>query len=206
MENRGLGYTVLFEIDYFESSPSSTRFHVRASFDELEADNRRTKKRWKKNRQKSFLGSTFHFMRSLMRDNLKAEGYEVYLLNSSGLDGAYKHVSGKDDLILTDRFGRFYLDFEGSLIVEYQKEFNHPSYDGSITNVSEKQLLGRKVQYTNSNMHDIQTSSITLEKRKVRLLKNGQIAEPEEVLFYGYWSWERMSELMPIDYNPKSDN
>ena len=38
------------------------------------------------------------------------------------------------------------------------------------------------------------------------ILKNGQIANPEEIQFYGYWSWERMSELMPIDYDAKSDN
>ena len=205
MENKGLGYQVMFEIDYFTSGPKTTEFHVRASFKELEPENHRTKKRWKKNRERSYYGSTFHFLKTLLNDNLRSEGYHIYLTEDVNDPNHNREVSQKDDIILTDSLGRTYLNFEGYMIVEYRKEFRNTSYQGSIQ--EDQRLKGFEVtNVMGPATNQYQVSSMTLLKPKIRLLKNSQLTEPEEVRFYGYWSWERMSELMPIDYNPKTDN
>ncbi|HCX21343.1 MAG TPA: hypothetical protein DHN29_05475 [Cytophagales bacterium] len=203
MENKGLGYKVIFEIDYFRSNIKETRFHVRASFEPMEPDNHRTKKRWKKNRQRSYLGPKFHFLKSLMNDDLKSEGYQVFKTTDLSLVSAYRPVRQKSEIISTDDLGRTYLDFEGYLVVDYLKEYQHPSYNDPVIN---KPVYGTVVNSGVSSGNLTQRSSVELDDEKVRILKNGQIANPEEIQFYGYWSWERMSELMPIDYDAKSDN
>ena len=203
MKNTGLGYRVRFEIDDFISSQLETRFHVRASFENMTPENGRTKRRWKKNREKSYYGSSFHFFRSLMNDELKSEGFVAYLVDEVQEELSVKKRIEKDDIVISEN-GEEYLSFDQYLLVEYKKEFEHPNYQNSFTGRGEPKTAHYLVTRSANNIH--QRSVLLLTEDKVRILQNGQIAKPEGVQAFGYWSWERMSELMPIDYDPKTDN
>lgn len=202
MENRGLGYDVVFEVDYFISNSRETKFHVRASFDELQPENHRIKKRWKKNRERSYNGSTFHFFRTLLNAKLKPEGYYIYL--TTDIDDRSKYQGGitLDDLI-SESNGRYYLRFENYLVVEYNKEIQHPEYLKPFGDDNRGYAIFLGSADVTSSKHQI--SAITLKQDSVRVLKNGQVNNPEDIQYFGYWSWERMSELMPVDYDLKSE-
>lgn len=204
MLNTGLGYRVTFELDYFRSSPKETRFHVRASFEPLVPENRRIKKRWKKNRERSYYGSSFHFFRSLMNDQLKSEGYQIYLSSDvEKLTASAFDVTREDIIYIAN--SNYYLKFDDYLVVRYTKEFQHPSYQETVS--GSKMKSTPTLYYSSSPKTNLtQQSVVLLNDDKVRILRNGQITKPEQMQALGYWSWERMSELMPIDYDPKSDN
>ncbi|MEP5791762.1 MAG: carboxypeptidase-like regulatory domain-containing protein [Cyclobacteriaceae bacterium] len=203
MDNEGLGYRVRFELEHFKSSHLETRFHVRASFENMIPENRRTRRRWKKNREKSFYGSSFHFFRSLMNDDLRSQGFVAYLVEDVQESVNGKQRVEKEDIIFAEN-GDEFISFDQSLLVEYKKEFEHPNYQNSFSGTGVSNETYYLVTKSANNIY--QRSVLLLTEDKVRILQNGQIAKPEGVQALGYWSWERMSELMPIDYEPKTDN
>jgi len=47
-----------------------------------------------------------------------------------------------------------------------------------------------------------QTSVIYLLDKAVLLEKTGQFNEPLGIIFEGYWSWEKLGDMLPLDYMP----
>lgn len=79
IENRALGYLLKFDLVNFEYN-FSTRiliYRVYPFFTELPARRERLKKRWERNRQEVYEGSVMHFMRSLYRNRLIENHFEV---------------------------------------------------------------------------------------------------------------------------------
>ena len=75
LENKALGYKISYQLEDFEVNFKSgaTYFAGYPFFEEME----KNKKKWQRNREKSFQGSMMHFMRSLYHDKLASEGFEV---------------------------------------------------------------------------------------------------------------------------------
>jgi CarboxypepD_reg-like domain len=75
IENKALGYIIKYQLEDFEVN-FRTQISMYAGyplFEEME----KNKKRWVKNRDKTYYGSMMHFMRSLYKDKLAENGYEV---------------------------------------------------------------------------------------------------------------------------------
>jgi hypothetical protein len=49
-----------------------------------------------------------------------------------------------------------------------------------------------------------QTSVISLLAEAVLLEEMGNIAEPLDVIFEGYWGWEKLGDMLPLDYQLNS--
>ncbi len=75
LENKALGYRISYQLEDFEVNfkNSSASFGGYPFFEEME----KNRKRWERNREKSYHGSMMHFMRCLYRNNLAAEGFEI---------------------------------------------------------------------------------------------------------------------------------
>ncbi|PIQ19903.1 MAG: hypothetical protein COW65_18185 [Cytophagales bacterium CG18_big_fil_WC_8_21_14_2_50_42_9] len=50
-----------------------------------------------------------------------------------------------------------------------------------------------------------QTSVIYLLDESVVLEKTGQIIEPLDIVFEGYWGWEKLGDMLPLDYLPSQN-
>ena len=50
-----------------------------------------------------------------------------------------------------------------------------------------------------------QTSVIYLLDESVVLEKTGQIIEPLDIVFEGYWGWEKLGDMLPLDYLPNQN-
>lgn len=50
-----------------------------------------------------------------------------------------------------------------------------------------------------------QTSVIYLQTDEVLLEPNGNIVEPLHVFFEGYWGWEKLGDMLPLDYQPAAE-
>jgi CarboxypepD_reg-like domain len=75
LENKALGYKISYQLEDFEVNfkNGSTFFAGYPFFEEME----KNKKKWERNREKSYQGSMMHFMRSLYQDKMASEGFEV---------------------------------------------------------------------------------------------------------------------------------
>lgn len=50
-----------------------------------------------------------------------------------------------------------------------------------------------------------QTSWIVLQQQYVAIDTSGHLFDPFAIKTYGYWSWERVAELLPWEYRPPAD-
>jgi hypothetical protein len=79
LENKALGYILKYDLKTFEYNYSTRIFYFQGYplFEEMETGRKRVEKRWDEKRADAYYGSLMHFMRSLFRNKLVEEGFEV---------------------------------------------------------------------------------------------------------------------------------
>ena len=82
VENRALGYRVKFLVKDFKSDHISNiiSYSGQRLFEELPAKESQ-KKKWRVKRDEAYYGSAMHFYRSLYKDKLDQEGFEIYKIH-----------------------------------------------------------------------------------------------------------------------------
>ncbi len=81
IENRALGYRIKYLVSDFKSDgmENTTFYSGKRFFEELPGSKSQEKK-WVKKRNEAYYGSAMHFYRSLYKDSVAAEGFEMYRL------------------------------------------------------------------------------------------------------------------------------
>lgn len=79
LENKALGYILKYDLKTFEYNYSTRIFYFQGYplFEEMETGRKRIERRWDEKRADAYYGSLMHFMRSLFRNKLVEEGFEV---------------------------------------------------------------------------------------------------------------------------------
>ncbi len=79
LENRALGYILKYDLKTFEYNYGTRIFYFQGYplFEEMKTGRKRLEKRWEEKRADTYYGSIMHFMRSLFRNKLTEEGFEV---------------------------------------------------------------------------------------------------------------------------------
>ncbi|MBO0358787.1 carboxypeptidase-like regulatory domain-containing protein [Hymenobacter sp. BT186] len=88
---------------------------------------------------------------------------------------------------------RVYLRFSDYLQVSYLREAPDPLYQPARPFGAPPGPVARPIR---------QISLLTLTQPEVEILPNGQLVEPLAVLTDEYWAFEKMGELLPLDYQP----
>lgn len=208
IQNEALGYRISYELESFEKGDGRTSFYGKALFTHLDPPNARLRKKWRKSRLKTYHGSIFHFFRSLVSGDLETEGYKLYGFNeiSELNDKKYVQITADDLFSVGDNRYEWKLDFDGFVMVSYEKELESTQY---LNYLMESDMAMNGVSTINGMYNqkpESQKSIIELKRTYVTLDHNGQIKEPLGLTTIGYWAWERVADLMPADYDPRSDN
>ncbi|WP_299121785.1 carboxypeptidase-like regulatory domain-containing protein [uncultured Tenacibaculum sp.] len=74
IKHKGLGYLITYDLVHFEIKGKQLFFSGYARYENLKKS---IKKKWKQNRLKAYNGSRMHFLRSLLAQNLKNEGFLI---------------------------------------------------------------------------------------------------------------------------------
>lgn len=79
LENRALGYILRYDLKSFEYNYTTRIFYFQGYplFEDIPTDRKRIQERWIKNREETYYGSLMHFMRSVFRNKLIENGFEV---------------------------------------------------------------------------------------------------------------------------------
>ncbi|WP_405608608.1 carboxypeptidase-like regulatory domain-containing protein [Polaribacter sp. Asnod1-A03] len=86
IKNKSLGYIITYDLISFTRKQNYVSYLGYARYQNLEGG-RNKQKSWKKNRLLAYNGSTVHFLKSVINNNFKAEGFNVSL---------FKRVPNKD--------------------------------------------------------------------------------------------------------------
>lgn len=206
IRNDALGYRISYFLESFRKQHGDLRFRGKIRFRNMDPQTGRERREWKRNRKVGYEGSFNHFKNALLSNELKKEGFRIYSvknLKNFELDRD-SEVSESD--IIVFKGDHYELDFKNYLAIEYRKEKESISFLNNSESVGV--IYGHLINEDGLLIKnpDNQISVLRLLKRSVRLDLTGEIIDKFALTTYGYWSWERTADLVPINYDPKFDN
>ena len=201
IENKALGYKVKYLLLRFikDNRPGFLYYEGSALFENLKGSARQ-QRRWLKNRRLAYNGSSMHFLRAVVGNNVAANGFKVLRLirkpnpEYRGLNEKYIQtlvnvpLNVTDFTTLTDRNGLYTLKFTDCLYVMYTK---------------------KRDQDANNNIYrplDVPNYLITIlsfTEPYALFDSNGVILNPAAINFEGNWGKNRIAEMLPVDYMPE---
>ncbi|PWG06120.1 carboxypeptidase-like regulatory domain-containing protein [Polaribacter aquimarinus] len=241
IRHNGLGYSITYDLVYFSVEKDFVKSLGYSQFKNLQGSKHK-KRTWKKNRLVTYNGSVNHFLKSILANRVKREGFVIeqfirlpnkerpsdteikkarkkitsykktinfsrkienpvtdidsalVTIRKSNLpklkDSIYKKdLKSKD--ILVKKEGKLRLDFKNNLLVIYKKEKEEKNY--------------RRRGLESSLKFRPQMSTIIPTTRPILIDKNGILDNPLDLVYEGYWAFERFANFLPLDYNPKKD-
>lgn len=215
LENRALGYRVKFLLMNFEFHQYTgySLYYGNPLFELMKPRNTRQQRNWEKKRIEAYNGSTMHFYRSLISKNLVQDGFSVQKMVrkerkrdfvAPGTDTAdnvqvrsdgtfskyvnylYPGQVPYDSLMVTNK-DNYTLIFGNYLFVMYKKEKEERKYL-RFHHFSDKTKPGPQVSY------------VQLLVPAVNVDLNGNLEAPMDVIVEQYWGWEKMAEMLPLDF------
>lgn len=206
IRNDALGYRISYFLESFKKQDDDLRFRGKIRFRNLEPLNGREQKEWKRNRKKGYQGSFNHFKRALLNNDLRKEGFRIYNIKNLQNFELDKADELKESDIIIFKGDHYELDFKNYLVVEYRKEKESMAFLNKSESVPI--LYGHLINKNGVLLKNPgnQLSILRLLKRSVRLDLTGEVIDRFGMTTYGYWSWERTADLVPINYDPKFDN
>jgi hypothetical protein len=196
--NRKLGYRIRFDLVefYLNEKSGQTFFYGFTRYEELGDKNR-----WLVNRRKAYYGSSLHFLRSLIHNNLEQENYAIFLLSEDSVKTTPAHLaSQKLNIAVPIRAGniiksdssiskRYFAHWPGTLMVKYLK------------NPANKYYLSKRI-FIPGNIRTGTVSYLALNAGPVGIGDDGLLEDPMKVFFSGYWAYEKAANLLPYNYFP----
>ena len=178
IENSALGYRFTYILHRFVESPQLYQFVGVAHFEELQPRDGQEAAKWKENRRKTYYGSRRHFLTALIKKTWKEDGFEVNSVRKTPPKMALMWKSGHEvnaDTLLKPA------------AAAYERKL---SFEGVMQVVCTQ---GRRQQI----------SLMELEQPVVTIYTNGLMENPLKMVTQGYWSTQRVADLLPTDYGPE---
>lgn len=221
IENKALGYTVRYLLNSFnKDSEHGTIYYVGSvQFVPMKGAPSQ-QRRWEKNRMAVYYGSSEHFLRSCIANQIDEQGFKVFRLIRT------PNKNRPSDSLITAKLRYFHSKFDRTgeyladsirywneragwpKMTEYLvktplkvDEFIKPTDQRGVFAISFKDCL--YVRYTKKT--DMETT-MSITKPYVFFDNNGIIINPDSCYDEGYWGTQRIAELLPVDYEPQSSN
>jgi hypothetical protein len=212
IENKLLGYTIRYTLECFHQTKYETTFQGYPLFiDNLSQI--RNPDRIIQLREQAYLGSPMHFFRSLHTKKLDSEGFKLYQVktgpNTPGMSGTYGlmadsvFVSGKNmhlaqsskQLDLSDKI--FLFERLGVI------QFNEP-FEVRFTLQGEEKAYRLNNLYHNGLKRTLgqQTTLVRFTDGQLLFYPNGSYKISQNMVTIGYWSYKKVGEILPWDYQP----
>lgn len=238
VENQALGYRLKYLLNSLEYDYKTKIIYYSGHpyFEELKGSKAK-QKRWLKNREIAYNGSTMHFFRSLYQNRVAEEGYVINKLatipNSARLPDSLinanikKLTAGRQGLINTLKFNgddslSYWIKQRGlsktmtvlsragvlidTLVTTYSEDLKTMKFKDALYVIykNEKEgaiysLSGHR-QNRPPDIGNYQISLVYLQAPSVRFYVNGGVFDPRSILFSGYWAFEKIADMVPLDY------
>ena len=199
--NKALGYKITYWLESFEHNFSTRILYYSGLtfYEDLIRDNKRKvqAEKWLKNREAAYRGSVMHFIRSVHAGQLATSGFIVRPLEKvkDEIKNRYTNVVGTkllNETDFSDTVGtQKIIQFPNYLYIVYSKELEELPY------------LAKLQPFKKPNPSP-QTSIVNLVGLDaVEIFANGHIEPAVSFFLEGYWSYEKLDKLLPLDYVSK---
>lgn len=182
VSNPALGYEVQFYLEDFQlSKDQSLSYKGKVLFEELAPETEISKK-VSRQRIKSYLLSSRNFYPALFRDSLEESKYEIGYVPNLKEDGSFTFTAIEPtDLDIRKGIKSDTLFLDGYLAIVNKR----------LTSFWDR--FKQKNKYPSSIIRSLSGYFL--------VSKNGILLNPEDIEEYGYWTRQRVAELLPLDYS-----
>ncbi|WP_026763106.1 carboxypeptidase-like regulatory domain-containing protein [Sediminibacterium salmoneum] len=206
IENNALGFDLTYSLTQFEHNYKTRIFYYQGYplFSEKKPRNNRQYQKWISNRKETYKGSLMHFMRSLFRNKIIEEGFEIKKIIKQKTSSASIKINGLpleeeiDVLIdkpLTGDSIAFAIDdntaglqFKDYLQIVYKNKVMSPLYVRTKRNIALGDPITAKLFMPDAT-------------KTLSVLANGSYFFGRDILTLDYWAWsEKLSNLLPLEY------
>lgn len=231
IENDALGYKLKYLLNAFlwDTNKNFMSYEGAVWFENLDGTPSQ-KKRWTKNRQNTYLGSSMHFFRSVIGNQLAEDGFWVHQLIVSPNTDRPADSLIRANMAKYRKLAAAKSKWSDSLFYWVDKSqlpaINRTFIDSSlrlneiikITNVKGIYSFGcdgsylyivyakkNKVihpNYEETNLIDSRATVVSFNSSDTFFVDNGWIINPESAVFTGFWANKRIADLLPVDYEP----
>ncbi|TXD76710.1 carboxypeptidase-like regulatory domain-containing protein [Algoriphagus ratkowskyi] len=198
IDNINLGYRVEYLLEHFRNDYRSG-IVTYSGFPLFIPDSNLSKgkqRRVEKNRLEAYYGSMQHFLKAVYDGKTVAEGFEMRrLFREKDPDRPGKFIDRVDSILITSiairkNIGtRDYLEFSDHILVTYLNEKESFLY----------------AQGLSRGPRNNQTSIMRMAVDSLEIFENGSLSDPFGLVVEGYIGWERVGDLLPIDYLPTTE-
>jgi hypothetical protein len=212
IENKALGYTIRYTLESFRQTKFETTFLGYLLF----IDNLLTAKKKDKileSRERVYQGSQMHFFRSLFAKTLEQNGFKIFSMNKMRylFPGQSSHGLMSDTVFVPEP-STYLLQTQIPLNV-YEKAFimeNCGALQWSNPFEIRFTLNGEDMAYQKNGFYHTglkrslgqQTTVIKLTSVPFLFYPNGSCKNPGDLVTIGYWSFKKVGEILPWDYQP----
>jgi hypothetical protein len=189
IENKGLGYTIVYDLTDFTYNEQKGLLNYTGSnyFVPLTGNVKFTKK-WERNRLAAYFGSRTHFLRSVYLDSLSRENFQLFqcVVTPTGKDTLSKIPIREENLRLT-RNAKFMTLFSSKPIIVSYLDTKEELYSG---------LFGFQIQRFKTILDFSDTLTV---------YPNGFFPNPYNVTWNGAMANERVADMLPFDFSPNGN-
>ncbi|MGI4875097.1 MAG: carboxypeptidase-like regulatory domain-containing protein [Janthinobacterium lividum] len=205
VENEALGYRIkYFGMRFrYDEDDESENFSGQPVFEEMTPRDAQQQQQWDANRAAAYHGSLTHFLKSVYDNQVEQEGFLAQQVRIRNNPQAVPPVQARlyPAPLRTDSLRRVsadksqvFLRFRHELQVAYFGETPDPNYDQPMA-----ELGPAKKPWPTKR----EVSRLHLLVPEVEIQPNGTLTNPLQVLTGEYWGFEKIGELLPLDYVPK---
>ena len=227
VDNMALGYRVKFLVNEFTSSKVTgiIAYSGQRLFSDLPGT-KKQKEEWRKKRDSAYYGSSMHFYRSLYKNRLDQEGFQMLKLTrmfnpnrppedviqekiKKYNDG--RHIDSVKHWVEIDNMSKYYhehldrVPMAADAVLFKTQESNVFAVDFTdclyIIYVNKREETDFRDLYRPLDMPNYQTSVATITKPYF-FDTNGVVFGDSAPLYEGTWSKSKLSDLLPVDYEP----
>lgn len=207
IENRALGYLVLFSLDAFYQKGLTVSYGGKPLFIPLSPENEKEEKRWQKQRRIAYLGSPRHFYATITRNSWKEAGFEMYEASLKSDKKGFRRISTwHPELSSSSVQGTYGIPVNGFLEVVYtgENDWRNTSTGGPSGNSNGPggATGGNRRSAGSAPVSRFQTSWVYCTKNHILVDGNGRVLNPQDTREYGFWAEEKVAELLPWDFTP----
>lgn len=194
IENKALGYRLIYTLLYFDLHQGQMQFAGTTQFEEMKSTDARQQAQWQANRLKVYKGSLHHLLASLVAGTHEQEGFQVYstplALNP-----------GNTSLPLLRTAERQAIGPQQAKALFKPGEF---AFERRLVSAQPLEVYYNRIYAGNSPYRDLPYaySMLLLPRQVFDLTTDGWITQGNGLDVRGYLGDDRLATLLPADWTP----
>jgi hypothetical protein len=198
IENRALGYKILFHLTKFWQNRNEYSIIGNAQFIELNSIDALEISNWKMNRRKSYQHSVHHLFKSIVEKRISGEGFVLYIEMSGSKS------TGPRSSKFYSELGRTVELYDTNSLVN--KDLQNGLYKISLKGKVE--VHDRKEKPRKRVYDDVfgSVSWISVNNNTLIVNADGVPRNPDDIVVSGDMSLGRIANMLPLDYKPEKVN